>query len=94
MVVPAGLLTQMTNRSLPEGSHPADTQLWAARARAIVMEEERQLGFAPVDREVEKLGYDIESRDSRSAYVFSKSKVGPRCVDDHSHQERNSLLAQ
>ncbi len=26
------------------------------------MEIERRLGFAPVDRELEKLGYDIESR--------------------------------
>ena len=34
----------------------------AARARAIIMEVERQLGFDPVDREFEKLGYDIESR--------------------------------
>ena len=34
----------------------------AARARAIVMEVERKLGFEPTDREFEKLGYDIESR--------------------------------
>lgn len=34
----------------------------AARARAVVMEVERQLGFDPTDRELEKLGYDIESR--------------------------------
>ena len=27
------------------------------------MQMERQLGFEPVDREIEKLGYDIESRD-------------------------------
>lgn len=35
----------------------------AARARAIVMDVERRLGYAPVDREAERLGYDIESRD-------------------------------
>ena len=34
----------------------------AARARAIVMETERRLGFEPTDRELSKLGYDIESR--------------------------------
>ena len=28
------------------------------------MEVERQLGFEPTDREYEKLGYDIESRDA------------------------------
>src|SRR5262249_40829526 len=39
-----------------------DTQASAARARAIVMEIERGLGFDPTDREQEKLGYDIESR--------------------------------
>jgi hypothetical protein len=26
------------------------------------MDEERKLGFEPIDREAEKLGYDIESR--------------------------------
>ena len=41
---------------------PADTQASAARARAIVMEIERGLGFMPADREFERLGYDIESR--------------------------------
>ena len=41
---------------------PADTQASAARARAIVMEIERGLGFMPTDREFERLGYDIESR--------------------------------
>jgi hypothetical protein len=41
---------------------PADTQASAARARAIVMEHERRLGFEPTDRELEKLGYDVESR--------------------------------
>jgi len=30
------------------------------------MEVERNLGFEPVDREGEKLGYDIESRDAQS----------------------------
>ena len=39
-----------------------DTQAAAARARQIVMEVERGLGFEPTDREFEKLGYDIESR--------------------------------
>ena len=39
-----------------------DTQESASRARSIVMETERNLGFDPKDREFEKLGYDIESR--------------------------------
>ncbi len=61
LVVPAGLLAAMAGRA----AHPAvpvDTQLSAARARAIVMDIERGLGFDPIDREAEKVGYDIESR--------------------------------
>jgi Protein NO VEIN, C-terminal/SNF2-related domain len=67
LVVPAGLLAQTTGHTLPEPSQPADTQAVAARARAIVMDVERQLGYEPVDREFEKLGYDIESRDPRTS---------------------------
>jgi len=62
IVVPAGLVAQITGRPLPQTTQPVDTQLSAARARAIVVEVERQLGFEPTDREFEKLGYDIESR--------------------------------
>ena len=62
LVVPAGLLAQMTGRPLPVSATPADTQASAARAREIVMEVERSLGFEPTDRETEKLGYDVESR--------------------------------
>ena len=66
VVVPAGLIAQMTGRPLPEAAQAVDTQASAARARAIVMEVERQLGFEATDREYEKLGYDIESRDART----------------------------
>ena len=62
VVVPLGLVTAMTGRALPEATTAADTQASAARARAAVMEVEHGLGFEPVDREAEKLGYDIESR--------------------------------
>src|SRR5262249_55413862 len=44
VVIPAGLLAQMTGHTLPEPSQPADTQAVAARARALVMDVERQLG--------------------------------------------------
>ena len=60
VVVPAGLTAAMTGSAPP--SRVADTQASAARARAIVMALERKLGFQPTDRELEKLGYDIESR--------------------------------
>ena len=39
-----------------------DTQAVGARAREIIMQTERNLGFEPTDREIDKLGYDIESR--------------------------------
>jgi len=57
LVVPQGLVDAMAGRR-----SPVDTQVIAARARAIVMEVERGLGYKPTDREFDKLGYDIESR--------------------------------
>ena len=89
VVVPVGLLAQMTNRALPEGSQPVDTQIWGARARAIVMDVERQLGFEPVDREHEKLGYDLESRDPRSGRLRFLEVKGrdSGCGDDHRDKE-------
>ncbi|MGH7470346.1 MAG: helicase-related protein [Longimicrobiales bacterium] len=63
LVVPAGLIARMTGQTLSAPlTQPIDTQASAARARAIVMNIERRLGFEPTDREREKLGYDIESR--------------------------------
>ena len=62
LVVPAGLLAAMTGQESKAPAASADTQAAAARAREIVMEIERRLGFEPVDRETEKVGYDIESR--------------------------------
>jgi superfamily II DNA or RNA helicase len=62
LVVPIGLLAAMTGRPLAKSENAVDTQASAARARAIVMEVERRLGFEPTDRELEKLGYDVESR--------------------------------
>jgi superfamily II DNA or RNA helicase len=63
LVVPAGLLAAMKGEA-PGGPPviPQDTQASAARARDVVMQVERELGFVPTDRETEKLGYDIESR--------------------------------
>ena len=60
LVVPRGLLDRMAGVDPPPPA--TDAQASAARARAIVMETERRLGFEPTDREFEKLGYDVESR--------------------------------
>ncbi len=64
LLVPQGLVNTMTGSSISfnPASSPVDTQAAAARARAVIMEVERNLGFEPTDREFEKLGYDIESR--------------------------------
>jgi len=63
VIVPAGLLAKLTGNELPVSAQAVDTQAAAARARSIVMEVEQSLGFEPIDREFERLGYDIESRE-------------------------------
>jgi SNF2 family DNA or RNA helicase len=78
VVVPAGLLANVQGHGAPTEAAGADTQAVAARARAIVMEVERSLGYEPVDREREQLGYDIESRDPRTGrlrFIEVKGRV-------------------
>jgi superfamily II DNA or RNA helicase len=62
LVVPLGLVAAITGNPISTLKASGDNQAVAARARAIIMEIERSLGFEPKDREFEKLGYDIESR--------------------------------
>jgi hypothetical protein len=62
LVVPIGLLATMAGQYEPTLAESPDTEAAAARARAVIMEIERSFGFEPVDRELDKLGYDIESR--------------------------------
>ena len=69
MVVPIGLLHAMQGRTPEEAKRIIDRQAAAARARQIVMDIERELGFEPVDREFERLGYDIESRDPKTGHL-------------------------
>ena len=69
----------MTGR--PPPVLPPDRQAVAAEARRIVMEIERGLGFDPVDREFEQLGYDIESRDPRSGRGLRFIEVKGRRAD-------------
>ncbi|WP_245271890.1 helicase-related protein [Mesorhizobium sp. LNJC391B00] len=61
LVVPVGLINVMSGKLTTIPQVTVDTQVAAARAREIIMEIERGLGFVPTDRELEKLGYDIES---------------------------------
>src|SRR5215207_65300 len=69
-----GLLALMSGRATLAPIAPIDTQVSAARARAIIMDIERALGFEPTDRELEKLGYDIESRVSGGRLRFLEVK--------------------
>jgi SNF2 family DNA or RNA helicase len=78
LVVPAGLLAAIAGRPLVQPQAVRDTQAAAAQARQVVMEIERRLGFEPVDREFEKLGYDIESRvpgSGRLRFIEVKGRV-------------------
>ena len=78
LVVPAGLIATMTGRPPSTRATSPDTQAAAGRARAAVMEVERDLGFEPTDREFEKLGYDIESRitgTGRLRFIEVKGRV-------------------
>ena len=93
LVVPRGLLDAMTGRPAPTA--PVDTQASAARARAIVMATEHRLGFEPTDRELDKLGYDIESRvpATGGAPVPRGQGAQERRRDHHGHAQRDPLLA-
>jgi hypothetical protein len=78
VVVPMGLIAKVMGRPASVGTAPVDTQASAARARAIVMDVERRLGYEPIDREHERLGYDIESRDpttGRLRFIEVKGRV-------------------
>ncbi len=91
MVVPAGLITEMTGGQVP--SQTTDTQAVAAEARKIVMEVERGLGFDPQDREFEHLGYDIESRDRSGKHGTRMIEVkGRRAGADTVTMTKNEIL--
>ncbi|MDD3925574.1 MAG: helicase-related protein, partial [bacterium] len=78
LVVPAGLLDAMTGHQPATQAELPDTQAAAARARQIVMEIEQALGFEPIDREFERLGYDIESRipdTGRLRFIEVKGRI-------------------
>ncbi len=78
LVVPIGLIRAMGGLPQAPAQTVVDTQAAAAKARAIVMEIERSLGFVPIDREFEQLGYDIESAipgTGRLRFIEVKGRV-------------------
>ena len=92
LVVPMGLIRAMTGHSAPAPAAPTDTQASAARARAIIMATERQLGFEPRDRELDRLGYDIESLDPRSGRLRFIEVKGRVAGADTVTVTRNEIL--
>lgn len=62
LIIPIGLLNQISGRPNTDAGNSKDKLEAASKARAVVMETEIKLGFEPTDKESEKLGYDIESR--------------------------------
>jgi len=68
LVLPIGLVQHISGTQ-SQNTSSIDTQLSAARARAVVMDIERNLGFEPIDRELDRVGYDIESRDPQSGHL-------------------------
>ena len=92
LVVPRGLIDTMAGRPAPSTAVTHDTQEVAARARAIVMETERGLGFEPTDRELEKLGYDVESRVPATGTLRFIEVKGRRSDAETVTVTRNEIL--
>ena len=64
----------------------------AARARDVVMETERGLGFEPIDRELDKLSYDIESRDPATGKLRFIEVKGRRSDAETVTVTKNEIL--
>ncbi|WP_419942072.1 DUF3883 domain-containing protein [Candidatus Palauibacter sp.] len=97
LVVPRGLLDKIGNHKSEPPVPPTDTQAIAARARRIVMEVERDMGFDPTDREFDKLGYDIESRvlkTGRLRFIEVKGRVegAPSITVTRNERELHTIL--
>lgn len=73
LIIPIGFIRQMNGQAKADSpeqqARARQTQQAAARAREIVMQIERELGYEATDREHDKLGYDIESRDPKSGHL-------------------------
>ena len=92
LVVPAGLLVSMTGARSAVAEAAVDKQAVAARARAIVMEIERNLGFEPEDVELKKVGYDVESRVPGTGRLRFIEVKGRMAEADHFTVTKNEIL--
>jgi len=77
VVVPVGLIRAMQGVTARPRSSEVDRLAVAAKAREIVMNIERDLGFQPRDVEFERVGYDIESRtgDGHLRFIEVKGRI-------------------
>jgi SNF2 family DNA or RNA helicase len=92
LVVPRGLIAGMTGERSADVAAAVDTQAAAARARAIVMEIERNLGFEPEDVELKKVGYDVESRVPGTGRLRFIEVKGRMAEADHFTVTKNEIL--
>jgi SNF2 family DNA or RNA helicase len=92
VVVPIGFLAKIAGHPTPSPLQATDLQAVAARARKIVMAVEHHLGFEPADREVDKLGYDIESRDPRTGKLRFIEVKGRAAAADTITVTKNEIL--
>lgn len=92
VVVPIGLLAKIAGQSIPKATDALDRLAVAARARVIIMEVEHGLGFEPVDREFEKLGYDIESKDPKTGKLRFIEVKGRASGEQTLTVSRNEIL--
>lgn len=92
LVVPHGLVASMTGVRGADAAAAIDTQVAAARARAIVMQIERNLGFEPEDVELKKVGYDVESRVPGTGRLRFIEVKGRMAEADHFTVTKNEIL--
>ena len=92
VVVPLGLINKVTGHTVATSIDSVDRLAVAARARAIIMAVERSLGFEPVDREFEKVGYDIESKDPHTGKLRFIEVKGRASGEQTLTVSRNEIL--
>jgi hypothetical protein len=92
LVVPRGLIASMTGERGADAAAAVDTQVAAARARAIVMQIERNLGFEPEDVELKKVGYDVESRVPGTGRLRFIEVKGRMAEAEHFTVTKNEIL--
>ena len=76
VVIPQGLLDDLQGR--PQQAHYGTSQVdrmaIAAKARNIVMDIERRLGFEPEDVEFDRKGWDVQSKVGDGSFRFIEVK--------------------